>query len=130
MLIMTQEEGVIRGMHRLLWAKSIDNKWLNLSNLDLTNLHATGVYMIWHGGENPRIVRIGQGNIAARLAAHRLNHQIMRYVESGPMMVTWAEIEDQAMRDGIEAFLAKQFTPLIKDKVPEVRPIQASSPFL
>ncbi len=130
MLIMTQKEGVIRGMHRLLWAKSIDNKWLNLSNLDLTNLHATGVYMIWHGGENPRIVRIGQGNIAARLAAHRLNHQIMRYVESGPMMVTWAEIEDQAMRDGIEAFLSKQFTPLIKDKVPEVRPIQASSPFL
>ncbi len=130
MFIIAQEEGVIRAMHRLLWAKSIDNKWLNLSNLDLTNLHATGVYIIWHGGENPRIVRIGQGNIAARLAAHRLNHQIMRYVESGPMMVTWAEIEDQAMRDGVEAYLAKQFTPLIKDKVPEVRPIQASSPFL
>jgi len=130
MLIMTRKEGVIRVMHRLLWAKSIDNKWLNLSNLDLTNLHATGVYIIWHGGENPKIVRIGQGNIAARLAAHRLNHQIMRYVDSGPMMVTWAEIEDQAMRDGIETYLAKQFTPLIKDKVPEVRPIQASSPFL
>lgn len=130
MLIMHAEEGVIRVMHRLLWAKSIDNKWLNLSNLDLTNLHATGVYLIWHGGENPRIVRIGQGNIAARLAAHRLNHQIMRYVESGPMMVTWAEVEDQAMRDGVEAYLATEFKPLIKDKVPEVSPIQASSPFL
>lgn len=130
MLIMNGAKGVIRTMQRLLWAKSIDNKWLNLSNLDLTNLHATGVYIIWHGGENPRIVRLGQGNIAARLAAHRLNHQIMRYVESGPMMVTWAEIDDQAQRDGIEAYLVKQFTPLIKDKVPEVRPIQASSPFL
>ncbi len=130
MLIIMRAKGVIRDMHRLLWAKSIDNKWLNLSNLDLTNLHATGVYIIWHGGDNPRIVRIGQGNIAARLAAHRLNHQIMRYVESGPMMVTWAEISDQAMRDGIESYLAKQFTPLIKDKIPEVRPIQASSPFL
>ena len=130
MLIIARAKGVIRDMHRLLWAKSIDNKWLNLSNLDLTNLHATGVYLIWHGGENPRIVRIGQGNIAARLAAHRLNHQIMRYVESGPMMVTWAEIDDQATRDGIETYLVKQFTPLIKDKVPEVRPIQASSPFL
>lgn len=117
-------------MHKLLWAKSIDNKWLNLTNLDLTNLHATGVYMIWHGGENPRIVRIGQGNIAARLAGHRLNHQIMRFIESGPMMVTWAEIETQAVRDGVETFLATQFPPLIKDKLPEVQPLQASSPFV
>lgn len=117
-------------MQKLLWAKSIDNKWLNLSNLDLTNLHATGVYIIWHGGENPRIVRIGQGNIAARLAAHRLNHQIMRYVESGPMMVTWAEIDAQATRDGVEVHLVNQFTPLIKDKTAEVRPLQANSPFL
>ena len=117
-------------MQKLLWAKSIDNKWLNLSNLDLTNLHATGVYMIWHGGENPRIVRIGQGNIAARLAAHRLNHQIMRFVERGPMMVTWAEIDNQAQRDGIEVYLVNQFTPLIKDKIPEVAPLQANSPFL
>ncbi len=117
-------------MQRLLWAKSIDNKWLNFSDLDLTNLHATGVYIIWHGGSNPRIVRIGQGNIAARLAGHRLNHQIMRYVDSGPMMVTWAEINDQSHRDGIEAYLVGQFTPLIKDKVPEVAPIVASSPFL
>ncbi|NNE56906.1 MAG: hypothetical protein HKN36_02260 [Hellea sp.] len=117
-------------MERLLWAKSIDNKWVNLSNMDLTNLHATGVYIIWHGGNNPRIVRIGQGNIAARLAAHRLNHQIMRFAEDGPMMVTWAEISDQARRDGIEAYLVRQFTPLIKDQISHVLPIAASSPFL
>lgn len=117
-------------MEKLLWAKSIDNKWINLSSIDLTNLHATGVYIIWHGGETPRIVRVGQGNIAARLAAHRLNHQIMRYVQSGPMMVTWAEIADQSVRDGVETHLAMQFAPLIKDKVPEVAPLVANSPFL
>lgn len=117
-------------MERLLWAKTIDNKWLNLSNLDLTNLHATGVYVIWHGGPSPRIVRIGQGNIAARLSAHRLNHQIMRYVTEGPMMVTWAEIDSQAMRDGVEVYLVQQFMPLIKDRLPEVPPLQAQSPFV
>ncbi len=117
-------------MHKLLWAKSIDNKWLNLSNLDVTNLHATGVYVIWHGGQNPRVVRVGQGNIAARLAAHRLNHQIMRFTDSGPMMVTWAEVENQITRDGIETYLIKQFSPMIKDQTPDATPIPVSSPFV
>ena len=54
----------------------------------------------------------------------------MRFVERGPMMVTWAEIDNQAQRDGVEVYLVNQFTPLIKDKIPEVAPLQANSPFL
>lgn len=116
-------------MQHLHWIKSIDNKWLNFSQLDLTHIHATGVYIIWHGGENPQIVRVGQGNIASKLTAHRMNHQIMRFALRGPLMVTWAEILEPARRDGIEAYLNQQFSPLVRDKAPEVPPIAARSPF-
>ena len=116
-------------MQNLHWVKSIDNKWLNFSQLDLTHIHAVGVYIIWHGGENPQIVRVGQGNIAAKLTGHRMNHQIMRFGMRGPLMVTWAEIAEPARRDGIEAYLIQQFTPIIRDRAPEAVPIAASSPF-
>lgn len=116
-------------MLQLSWVKSLDGKWLNLTKLDLTHVHATGVYMIWHGGENPHIVRIGHGNIAGRLTAHLLNHQIMRYVSEGPMMVTWAEVPDQTQREGVAHYLSRQFSPLVKDRTPDVMPLAARSPF-
>lgn len=117
-------------MQQLQWVKSMDGKWLNLKLLDLTHVHATGVYIIWHGGQVPRIVRIGQGNIAGRLTTHLNNLQIMRFAEFGPMMVTWAEVKEKHRRDGIETYLAGQFKPLIKDRLPEVEPLVASSPFV
>lgn len=116
-------------MQQLHWAKSIDNKWLNFEKLDITHIHAVGVYIVWHGGENPGVVRVGQGNIAARLAGHRMNHQIMRYNQRGPLMVTWAEIAEPGRRDGIESYLVQHFAPLVRDRLPEARPIAASSPF-
>lgn len=116
-------------MQQLRWMKSIDGKWLNLEKLDLTNVHSVGVYMVWHGGSNPRIVRVGQGNIAARLTAHRLNHQIMRFSGYGALMVTWAEVADENTRLGIERYMANQFKPIIKDRLPEVYPLMANSPF-
>lgn len=121
-------KGVIRVL-QLAWVKSLDSKWLNLSNLDLTHIHATGVYMIWHGGSNPRIVRVGHGNIAGRLSEHKLNLQIMRYKQDGPLMVTWAEVLDEDTRIGVTHYLAQQFSPLIKDRPADVMPLVARSPF-
>lgn len=117
-------------MQNLQWVKSIDAKWFNLAKLDLTHIHTTGVYIIWHGGSNPRIVRVGHGNIASRLTAHRMNHQIMRFGDYGPVMVTWADLPDLNRREGVTRYLTEEFLPLIKDRVPEVAPILASSPFV
>jgi len=117
-------------MHELHWYKSVDNRWINLMEIDLTYVHATGVYIIWHGGSSPRIVRVGQGNIASRLDDHRKNIQITRYLENGKLMVTWAEIADQFLRGGIERYLSEQFQPLVRGQLTERDPIQARSPFL
>jgi hypothetical protein len=49
-----------------------DGHYCDLELLDLKTITATtGVYVIWHEGNPARVVRIGQGNIATRLGAHR-----------------------------------------------------------
>jgi len=107
----------------------MDDKWLDLRRLDLSVIRSIGVYIIWHGGPNPRIVRVGQGDIAQRLFEHRGNSQILRYAQEGDLFVTWAEIGDQAQRDGVETYLAQQYSPLLGDNYPQVPPLAVGSPF-
>ena len=116
-------------MQKLKWMKTYDGKWVNLEQLDLRHVNMQGVYMIWHGGENPRIVRIGQGNIAERLRSHLTNLQIMRFKDYGPLMVTWAQVDNPQICEGIQRYLAEQFKPAIKERMPELPAIAAASPF-
>lgn len=116
-------------MLNLAWVKSWDGKWINLNRIDLTHVNTTGVYIIWHGGNNPRIVRVGHGNIAQRLSSHRRNHQIMRFSSDGPLMVTWAALDHPQKREGVQNYLSQQFKPLIKERTPDTPPMIARSPF-
>jgi hypothetical protein len=56
-------------MGTLSWIKSTENEWLSLDRVNLDPVTTTGVYIIWHGGPTPRTVRVGQGDIKARLTA-------------------------------------------------------------
>jgi hypothetical protein len=47
--------------------KSTTGVWLSLTQINLSNVRASGVYIIWHGGNPSRVVRVGQGDIAGRL---------------------------------------------------------------
>ena len=71
---------------------------VNLSHVHFRGLE--GVYIIWHGGQNPRVVYVGQGAIADRLAAHREELTNTQYSSLG-LFVTWAYV-DPAYRDGVE----------------------------
>jgi len=66
-------------MLKLSWSKSDDVRWFELESVDLSNVHITGVYIIWHAGQASKVVRIGGGDIAARLLAHRSDGAISGY---------------------------------------------------
>jgi len=66
----------------LEWIKCEENHWCNLLTVVLESVHfdgLEGVYIIWHGGQNPATVRVGQGNIRDRLSAHKEDSEILEY---------------------------------------------------
>jgi len=114
----------------LTWNKCQGDVWCSLNDVDLSHSHfdgMEGVYVIWHGGQNPAVVRIGQGNIRDRLQSHRNDPNIQRYAHLD-IFVTWASVVDSE-RDGVEAFLAQQLQPLVGDRFPQRRPMSVNLPW-
>lgn len=116
-------------MYQLQWIKSLDNKWLDFTRLNLSQVHGTGVYVIWHGGANPRVVRVGQGSFSHDFAHHRQDTQLMWHASQGPLFVTWAEVAAEEHRAGIETYLVQQFSPLLVHQMQQVAPLPVYSPF-
>ncbi|WP_072389510.1 hypothetical protein [Hyphomicrobium sp. CS1BSMeth3] len=110
------------------WVKSTAGKWLSLQFVDLSEVETVGVYIIWHGGQQPRVVRIGQGDIADRLAKHGADDDVLAYAAAGKLFVTWAAVPARLL-DGVERYLAEHWKPLIGDRFPHVAPIAVNSPF-
>lgn len=113
----------------LHWIKSLDDSWLDFNRVNLTGVRAFGVYIIWHGGSRPRVVRVGQGDIAAALLAHRENLQITRYEQDGPLMVTWAVVQDAHQRAGIEKHLVSRLSPLVAARLEHGPALEVRTPF-
>jgi hypothetical protein len=106
-----------------------DNHWCDLELLNLEGVKGAGVYIIWHEGNPGRVVRIGQGDpIASRLGAHRKDRAMTQYKSKGRLRVTWA-IVPAAQRDGVERYLADQWTPLVGDAYPDCDAIEVNSPW-
>ena len=106
-----------------------DRHWCSLEDLDLSNIKdEIGVYIIWHGGEPTRVVRVGQGDIAKRLGEHRIDPAILIYAKVGKLYVTWATVPANQL-DGVETYLADNWNPLVGARFPDVRPIAVGSPW-
>ncbi len=116
-------------MLRLSWIKCDGgNNWCDFELVDLTDVTAKGVYIIWHQGDPSRVVRIGQGDIAFRLGEHRSDRQMLAYMSKGKLRVTWAAVS-AAQRDGVEAYLSDVLPPLVGDVFPDAEPIVVNSPW-
>ncbi len=114
---------------QLKWIKcGDDGHWCPLEKLNLNMTTGGGVYIIWHTGNPARIVRIGQGAIADRLAAHRNDPEILAYAKAGTLLVTWAAVS-AAQRDGVERYLGDQWPSLVGDVFPDIEPISVNSPW-
>jgi hypothetical protein len=95
--------------------------------LDLESIGNTaGVYLIWHGGQQGRWVRVGSGTIKQRLSDHRNNPEILAYQSHG-LLVTWATVPAN-QQEGVEAFLAEQCNPLVGERFPDRTPIPVNLP--
>ncbi len=114
----------------LIWNKCTGNVWCGLNSVNLSHNYfdgMEGVYIIWHGGQNPATVRVGQGVIRERLQAHRNDSEIQAYSKFG-LSVTWAAVPAQN-RDGIEAYLAQQLQPLAGERFPQRRAVPVNLPW-
>lgn len=114
----------------LKWTKCRGEVWCKLNNVNLEHAHFNyrhGVYIIWHGGPDPGVVYVGQGDIKARIQHHRSDPEIQRFEPHG-LYVTWANVPDTS-RDGVESFLAKSWTPKVGTDHPSAEPIEVNSPW-
>lgn len=114
-------------MLQVHWMTCQGGVWCSLNGVNLSSVNAHGVYIIWHKGNPGRVVRVGQGDVANRLAAHRNDHAIQNYAAHG-LLVTWATVS-AVQRDGVERYLADQWNPLVGDAFPQAAPIAVNSPW-
>ena len=116
---------------KLIWTKCQGDVWGSLININLTHPYldnVEGVYIIWHGGKNPRVVRVGQGVVRDRLNASRKDKDIVQFKNIGPLNVTWATVGAR-YRDGVERYLTEMLEPLIEDRLLTVPPIEVNLPY-
>ncbi len=109
------------------WIKSTQGEWLDFERCYISEISTIGVYIIWHGGQTPWTVYVGQGDIKNRFSTHRVDRRIIAYRPKG-LFVTWAWVCQNEL-DGIERFLADQLRPLVEDKHPDVRPLPVNLPW-
>ena len=86
--------------------------WCNLFDVDLRHPHlenVEGVYIIWQN-QGGSVIRVGQGNIRARLALHRADPRLRAYAAPG-LLVSWAQLP-MLCRDGVERYLAEHLQPI------------------
>lgn len=114
-------------MLSLSWIKCQNDQWCGLESVTLESIgDVSGVYLIWHGGQTSRWVRVGQGNIKDRLSAHRKDPEILAYRSHG-LYVTWANVH-ASQQDGVEAYLASACSPLVGERFPGRTPIEVNLP--
>jgi hypothetical protein len=115
-------------MATVTWIKSTTGTWLPLETVDLSYIATNGVYVIWHGGQNPWTVRVGQGDIKDRLTAHRGDRVILAHKSKGGLYVTWAALSAPYLA-GVERYLANQLSPLVGDRHPDIAAIPVNLPW-
>ena len=114
----------------LEWGKCTEGQWCLLRSLNLQHpvfAGLQGVYIIWHGGIEPRVVYVGQGAIAERLGMHRTDPNILQYAYQG-LAVTRSAVPRSQM-DGVESFLVAVLEPSENKQVPSVPHVSVNLPW-
>lgn len=114
----------------LNWIRCQGDVWCKLNSVNLRHGHfdnRRGVYVIWHGGENPATVYVGQGDLRDRFRAHRSDARIQAYDNLG-LYVTWADVGPGTL-DGVERYLGERLGPKVGTTLPAAQPIAVQLPW-
>ena len=119
----------------LVWRRCMDAderpQWCSLLRLDTASVSAAqGVYVIWHGGDEPETVLVGQaffGTVGEQLAQLRKDERILAYRQLG-LFVTWAELDDADLLDGVQRYLGDRLAPLV-GRLPDAPPVPVNLPW-
>jgi hypothetical protein len=109
-------------MYQVKWIKTPSGTWHLLKTVDLSDVMAAGVFIIWRGGHSPAVIRVGQGDIKTRLEALRADRAIIAHSYDATLFVTWAVVP-ATHRSGIERYLSNRYKPLVGGDSPDVAPI-------
>ena len=115
----------------LSWIKCQGDVWCKLNSVNLQHEHFNnrgGIYVIWHAGDNPATVYVGQTeNLRSRFRDHRNDERIQSYY-SLSLYVTWASVAPQFL-DGVERYLGERLRPKVETNLPNVQPIEVQLPW-
>jgi len=107
------------------WIKCKSGNYCDFWIIDLSSTYfdeqRIGIYLIWYGKE---MLYVGQGDIAARIQAHRNEREFLAYKDK-KLTVTFAEVEKRFL-DGVEHYLAEVYHPTIGDAHPSATPISVN----
>ena len=111
------------------WKPNPNDPSFHLDYFNPNGVNVGGVYVIWHGGTQPRVVQVAQGeNIGQHLRSLNKDPAIMAYKQYGELYVTWAAVP-ASIRGGVERYLIDTYRPLIATSFSMIFPIAVSSPF-
>ncbi len=116
--------------YNLDWQKCPLGKWHNLLELPLGDnflIGLEGIFVVWHGGQQPAVICVGQGNIKEELSGLQKNPEILQHKEKG-IFVSWAEV-CFAYREGARRYLMNLWQPEFKDVSFGFLPIKVNLPW-
>lgn len=119
-------------MLNVYWVRNTQtNQWFDFLRLNLNApyfVNKEGVYIIFYSSPSEaRVIRIGSGNLKERLEEHRKNPAILEYSRLGQLKVTWVVADNNPLSHeqllGVEAYLARIYSPISGDRYPTVTEI-------
>ena len=116
---------------RLVWVQC-EGDWCRLKDVMLEGMGRDyGVYVIWRRGtasRRRRVLYVGQGNIRRRIRQHRHNVGAYPRGREGDLRVTWALVEFEDERSGIERYLANELKPGLGSTGPGLSRFRSTCP--
>jgi hypothetical protein len=113
----------------LEWYKCRGGVWCELNKIDLDHKYIRkleGVYVIWSGRQERKILRVGSGNIRSELTNNKKDLSILAFFHLG-VYVSWAEVDSK--ENNIVTYLTTKLGPTIEVKLPNAQPISVNLPW-